>query len=88
MHMLACPRCNGKGKSVAFREREHIYMSWYTWQECPLCQGTGHHRNRLATTRPMVPLTESVMTLAACLGSPPSTSAGRSETALLTTFKL
>lgn len=86
MHTLVCPRCNGKGKSVAFREREHIYMAWYTWQDCPACQGTGHHLNRLAATK--LPFTESVVTLAACLGTPRATTAGPKRTALLTTFKL
>jgi hypothetical protein len=89
MYTLVCPRCNGKGKSVAFRERENIYMSWYTWQDCPSCQGTGQNLNRLAASvHPLAPITETVVTLAACIGiaSPPTSRTKRS--ALVANVKL
>lgn len=89
MRTLVCPRCNGKGKSVSFREREHIYMSWYTWQECPACKGTGYNTIRLDATNERAPLfTDAMVTLTACLGIPQPKSATTIPATRLTTIKL
>jgi DnaJ-class molecular chaperone len=68
MQPIVCPRCNGRGKSVRIREREHISAAWYTWQECPACRGTGYQLNHLSTPRRAgASLYQQAITLTACL---------------------
>ncbi len=89
MRPLACPRCNGKGKSVTFREREHIYMSWYTWQDCPVCQGTGYHQNRLDTVKnPFAVSAPPLVTFASCFSAPRANALAPTRTPRATTVKL
>lgn len=89
MRPLACPRCNGKGKSVTFREREHIYMSWYIWQECPACQGTGYRLSKLdAPKNSFAPLTEPLVAFTTCLGTKRLPDATPAKRVLAATIKL
>ena len=88
MRPLVCQRCNGKGKTVTFREREHIFMSWYVWQECPVCQGSGYHHGRLETAKSaFAPLIEPMVTLASCLSSHRSADAAPKPAPRLATLK-
>jgi hypothetical protein len=48
MQPIVCSRCNGKGRSVHIRERDHISAPWYVWRECAACSGSGYQTNRLA----------------------------------------
>jgi hypothetical protein len=63
MQTIVCPRCNGKGRSVHIRERDHISAPWYVWRECAACSGTGYQTNRLVH----VVAAPSVPSFTACL---------------------
>ena len=68
MQAIVCPRCNGKGKSVRIRERDHISAPWYSWLECAACRGTGYQMNNcFSVPASIAPLYEQVISLASCL---------------------
>lgn len=70
MQTIICPRCNGKGRSVHIRERDHISAPWYVWRECSACSGTGYQTNRLAH----VVATPRLPSLTTCLARAPERS--------------
>jgi hypothetical protein len=89
MRPILCPRCDGKGKTVAFREREHIFMSWYTWQECAACQGTGYRRSRLdAEKNAFASVDAPLVSFISCFGPAPVPNTTLKRATLVTTVKL
>jgi hypothetical protein len=89
MRPVVCPRCNGKGKSAAIRERDHIFMSWYIWQECPACQGTGYRHGSLDGARNhLAAVAEPFLSFASCLTTTRSETVVSSKDVAFARFKL
>jgi hypothetical protein len=64
MRIVACPRCQGKGKTAVMREREHIFAPFFVWEECAACQGRGVTMNALRPQRSASFASECGVTLA------------------------
>ena len=85
MRPIVCPRCNGKGKSALIRGKEHLSATWYIWQECSACRGSGYQASVLSAAKKGI--YQDLLTLTSCLPMAKSTKLAPEKVALLTTLK-
>lgn len=84
MRSIVCPRCDGKGKSVVIRGKDHLSATWYIWQECSACRGSGYKASVFSSNL----LHPEFLSMTSCLPLTKSVKKESSRVPVLAGFKL